>query len=69
MATPTGKCGWNIDRTQYGPKACGWRSSLRTDHPTTDNGEVCGMHAGAVCSGQHAPAGSTYTVSPLATEA
>jgi hypothetical protein len=65
-ATPAGKCGWNTGTARTGPGRCGKTSKATTDHPTTDNGEVCGIHSRKVVSGRYAPVTANYTVTPLA---
>lgn len=65
MADAAGRCGWNTGTASRGPSRCGKPAKATTDHPTTDNGHVCGIHARKAERNWMAPPGVTYTVTPL----
>lgn len=43
--TDTAPCGWNTGTAMSGPSRCGKPSKASTNHPSTNNGRVCGIHA------------------------
>ncbi len=58
-------CGWNTGTVWTGPARCGKRAKATTDHPSTDNTFVCGIHARTATNGRFGQIGVAYTVTPL----
>ncbi|MFB6392669.1 hypothetical protein [Polymorphospora lycopeni] len=58
--TPADRCGWSTGTVYTGTRRCGKTSKARTNHPSTDNGRVCGNHIRSVRS--RGPVGVTYAV-------
>jgi hypothetical protein len=62
------RCGWNTGTARGGPSRCDKPAKARTNHPATNNGVVCGIHARAAGSDRFRPIGVEYTVTALTEE-